>query len=125
MSGDVQESIKAVNDAWNAAFNQGDASTVASLYTADATVLPHTHDVVKGSDSIETFWKSVAEAGFRDHAIEIIDVVASGDIAYEIAKWSATGPGEGESRQSVGGSLANVYQQQADGSWKCSLHIWN
>jgi uncharacterized protein (TIGR02246 family) len=121
----VREIIRANNDKWNAAFNGGDAAAVAALYTADATVLPHTHDVVTGAVAIREFWKSVIDAGFRNHSIELIDVHAQGDLAVEIAKWEAEGPGEGGNRQAFGGSLVNVFERQSDGSWKCRLHIWN
>ena len=96
-----------------------------SSYTADATVLPHTHDVVRGAEGIRDFWKSVIEAGFKSHGIELIDVHAQGDLAFETAKWEAEGPGEGGNRQAFGGSLVNVFERQSDGSWKCRLHIWN
>lgn len=121
---DVREIIRTNNRQWNAAFNSGDATAVAALYTDDATVLPHTHDVVRGADNIMGFWRSVIDAGFRNHAIELIDVHAHGDLAVEIAKWQAEGPGE-SGQQSFGGSLVNIFERQNDGSWKCRLHIWN
>jgi ketosteroid isomerase-like protein len=45
---DIREVIRANNDRWNTGFNTGDAAAVAALYTADATVLPHTHDRSEG-----------------------------------------------------------------------------
>ncbi|MDJ0945604.1 MAG: DUF4440 domain-containing protein [Kiloniellales bacterium] len=121
----IRDIVKANNDRWNAAFNSGDAVAVATLYTTEATVLPHTHDVVTGAESIQGFWKSVIDAGFKDHRIEILDVHVKGDLTYEIAKWAATGPGEDGEPQSFGGSLVNVYERQGDDGWKCCLHIWN
>lgn len=125
MSSDIQGIVRANNDTWNEAFNRGDAAAVASLYTDDATVLPHTHDVVSGRGKIQEFWTSVIGAGFKDHSIQLLDVHVDGNLACEIAKWAATGPGEGGQPHSYGGSLVNVYERQTDGSWKCRLHIWN
>ena len=122
---DVRETIRASNDQWNRAFNSGDAAAVAALYTADATVLPHTHDVIQSAGNIRDFWRSVIDAGFRDHAIELLDVHTQGDLDVETAKLQAEGPGEGGERQRFGGSLVNVFERQSDGSWKCRLHIWN
>ena len=122
---DVRETIRANNERWNEAFNRGDAAAVAGLYAADATVLPHTHDVICGADAIRDFWQSVIGAGFRNHGIELIDVHARGDLAVETAKWRAEGPGEGGGRQEFGGSLVNVFERQADGSWKCRVPVWN
>jgi uncharacterized protein (TIGR02246 family) len=125
MPNDIRGVVKAYNDAWNAAFNRGEAAAVAALYTDDATVLPHTHDVIRGSGKIREFWTSVIGAGFKDHSIGLLDVHLDGNLACEIAKWSARGPGEGGQLQSYGGSLVNIYERQSDGSWKCRLHIWN
>jgi uncharacterized protein (TIGR02246 family) len=122
---DAHSIVRANNDKWNAAFNVGEAAAVAGLYTADATVLPHTHDVVQGVNAIGDFWKSVIEAGFKNHSIDLINVHAQENLVVEIAKWQAEGPGEGGRRQSFGGSLVNVFERQGDGSWKCRVHIWN
>ena len=122
---DARNIVGTNNDKWNSAFNAGEAEAVARLYTADATVLPHTHDVVQGIDAIRDFWKSVIEAGFKNHSITLIDVHAQENVIVEIAKWQAEGPGDGGSRQSFGGSLVNVFERQGDGSWKCRVHIWN
>lgn len=125
MADELRDVVRANNDAWNAAFNRGDAAAVTRLYTSDATVLPHTHDVVTGSNKIQEFWRSVIEAGFKDHSIELLEVHVNGEIACEIARWAATGPGEDGHPQPYGGSLVNVYEHQDDGGWKCRLHIWN
>jgi uncharacterized protein (TIGR02246 family) len=125
MPSDIRGIVKTNNDTWNAAFNRGDAAAVAAMYTDDATVLPHTHDVIRGADKIKEFWVSVIGAGFTDHSIELLDVHADGNLACEIAKWAATGPGKDGQPESYGGSLVNLYEQQGDGSWKCRVHIWN
>ena len=124
-SADIRAVVTDNNQEWNDAFNRGDADSVAALYTRDATVLPHTHDVITGAENIRHFWKAVVDAGFRDHTIDIIDVHGKGDLAYQTARWTATGPDEGGGRQSFGGSLVSVFERQADGSWKSRLHIWN
>jgi uncharacterized protein (TIGR02246 family) len=47
--------IAKLNDAWAAAFNRGDASAVAAMYTEDAFVLPPGAEMVKGRAAIEAF----------------------------------------------------------------------
>ena len=124
-SADIRTVIADNNQRWNDAFNSGNADAVAALYTQDATVLPHTHDVITGVENIRSFWRSVMDAGFRDHTIEIIDAYVKGDLAYETARWMATGPSEGGGKQPFGGSLINIFERQDDGSWKARLHMWN
>jgi uncharacterized protein (TIGR02246 family) len=125
MPSDIRATLKTNNDTWNAAFNRGDAAAVAALYTDDATVLPHTHDVISGPGKIKELWTALIGAGCKDHSIEMLDVHVDGNLACEIAKWAASGPGEDGRPQSYGGSLVNLYERQGDGSWKCRLHIWN
>ncbi|HET6469683.1 MAG TPA: SgcJ/EcaC family oxidoreductase [Geminicoccaceae bacterium] len=122
---DLRAVVAGNNQKWNDAFNSGNVDAVAALYTRDATVLPHTHDVITGAENIRSFWKAVVDGGFRDHTIEVIDVYGKGDVAYQTARWTATGAGEGGGRRSFGGSLVTVSERQDDGSWKLRLHIWN
>ena len=70
---DIRRIVSKANDRWNAAFNSGDAAAVAALYTADGTVLPHTHAVVKGTAAIADFWAGLISAGVKDHGIELLD----------------------------------------------------
>ncbi len=53
--------IVKLNDAWAAAFNKGDASAVAAMYTEDAFVLPPGTEMVKGRAAIEAFWRQAAQ----------------------------------------------------------------
>jgi uncharacterized protein (TIGR02246 family) len=124
-SGDIRKVIEANNGKWNDAFNRGDARAVMSLYVDDAKLLPPTNAVVSGSQEIRAFWESMIKNGFANHAIEIVEVRAIGDMAYEAAKWRATGPGKDGGEQSYSGNLVNIFERQSDGSWKSRLHTWN
>jgi len=124
-SSDIRKVIEANNSKWNDAFNRGDARTLAALYVNDAKLLPPTNAVVSGSQAIQAFWESLIKNGFGNHAIDIVEVRAVGDVAYEAAKWRATGPGKDGGQQSYAGNLVNVFERQRDGTWKSRLHTWN
>jgi uncharacterized protein (TIGR02246 family) len=125
VDGDIHQIVRAGNDAWNEAFNRGDAAAVAACYTGDAMVLPPTHDVVSGAQQIKDFWSSVIGAGFGRHTIEVIELQRQGDAACAAGRWTAVGKGQDGWEQSYGGSLVNLLVRQPDGSWKSKLHIWN
>jgi uncharacterized protein (TIGR02246 family) len=95
-SDDIGGAVRRANEAWNSAFNRGDAAAVAALYKDNATVLPPTHAVVKGTAAIRDFWQGLITAGFKEHDIEMIDAEADGDLAFATGKWSANGPGDAE-----------------------------
>jgi uncharacterized protein (TIGR02246 family) len=122
---DIRGIVKDANDRWNAAFNSGDAAAVAALYTADGTVLPHTHAVVKGSAAIADFWAGMISAGLKDHGIELLDAQDAGDLAYSSGKWWATGPAKDGKAQRFEGTIVTILRRQSDGSWKTCLHTWN
>jgi uncharacterized protein (TIGR02246 family) len=117
--------VKEANDRWNAAFNSGDAGAVAALYTADGTVLPHTHAVVKGAAAIADFWAGLISAGVKDHGIKLLDAQDAGDLAYSSGKWWATGTGDDGIAQRFEGTIVTILRRQSDGSWKTCLHTWN
>ena len=121
---DIMDIVRRANDAWNSAFNRGDASAVAALYTDDATVLPPTHAVLKGTAAIQDFWQGLIAAGFNEHGIEVLDARADGNLAFASGKWWASGPGAGGT-QRFEGIVVSVLRRQGDGSWKSCLHTWN
>src|SRR5260370_37879687 len=53
--------IEKLNGVWAAAFNKGDAASVAALYTEDAYVLPPGSAMVKGRAAIEAFLRQAAQ----------------------------------------------------------------
>lgn len=122
---DIREMVRQANDRWNAAFNGGDAGAVAALYTADGTVLPHTHAVVRGTAAIADFWAGLISAGVKDHGIELFDVESEGNLAYASGRWWATGSGEDGKAVRFEGTIVTIFRKQGDGSWKLCLHTWN
>ena len=126
-SADLRSDVEAAYNAWNEAFNKGDAAGVASFYTEDAKFLPPTHDVVTGPAGVEQFFAGLFEAGVTDHALEIIEVYgdADADAAYSAANWTATGKGQDGSEQQLGGIAVHGFERQSDGSLKLNLHTFN
>jgi uncharacterized protein (TIGR02246 family) len=122
---DIRQTVREANDRWNAAFNSGDPAAVAALYTADATVLPHTHAVIKGTAAIADFWAGLISAGVRDHGIELLDARDAGDIAYSNGKWWATGSGDDGKAVRFEGTVVTILRRQPDGTWRTCLHTWN
>ncbi len=53
-------------------------------------------------------------------SFEIVEVVEAGDLAYQWVTYSLEGKEESDS-----GQLVEVFNRQADGSWKIRLSIFN
>jgi ketosteroid isomerase-like protein len=109
-------------EAWNEAFNRGDAGAVAALYAENARLLPPTHEVIEGRQAIGAFWDGLLKIGVTDHRLELITAEGDQRGAVGAAKWSARGKGDDGSKQTFGGSVLHVFERQQDGGLKLWLH---
>ena len=116
---------KALNTQWNKAFNSGKPHLVAALYAENAKLSPGNGEVLVGRAAIESLFRGFIKNGVHEHKIEIIDVQRDGNMMYEIAKWTAFGADEAQTKTAFGGIFVNIFQKDAEGEWKSHLHLWN
>lgn len=121
----VRKSIEEVNAKFVEAFKQGDATAVAALYTEDATLLPPNSDLVQGKEGIQQFWNGAMQMGVTDVSLTIVDLNGSGNLVYEIGRYSLTIQPEGQEVMKDSGKYIVVWKQQEDGTWKLHADIWN
>ena len=81
-SAEIQDEIFAANEKFMAAFDKGDAPSIAALYTIDGQLLPPNSDIVTGRDSIEAFWKAVIGMGIKAVKLKTIEIVGQVDSAW-------------------------------------------
>jgi uncharacterized protein (TIGR02246 family) len=114
--------IVKLNDAWAAAFNKGDASAVAAMYTEDAFVLPPGAEMVKGRAAIEAFWRQAAQQ-IGDAKLTTVDVLPLGPrAAREIGTVSLKS--KSQPPQEITAKYAVVWRK-VGGKWKLATDIWN
>jgi len=122
---EARAGIEAANAKFSAAFEHGDAATVAALYTQDAIVLPPDGEMVKGRQAIGEFWKATSKSGVKSAKLTTVDVGRSGDIAYEVGTVLLTVQPEGKEPATASAKYLVVWKRQADGSWRLHRDIWN
>ena len=121
-SAQSKAAIQKLNDEWAAAFNKGDAKTLAAMYTADAYVLPAGAPMVKGRTDIETFWAGAMQQ-LGDIKLTTLDVKPlGGNAAREIG--TATFRTKGANPQDGALKYAVVWEKEG-GRWKLLQDIWN
>ena len=114
--------IVKLNDAWAAAFNKGDASAVAAMYTEDAFVLPPGAEMVKGRAAIAAFWRQAAQQ-MGDAKLTTVDVLPLGPrAAREIGTVSLKS--KSQPPQEITAKYAVVWRK-VGGKWKLATDIWN
>jgi uncharacterized protein (TIGR02246 family) len=116
-----------VRTAFEQAYETGDATALAGLYTDDGTQLPPLEALRQGKAAIEEAYRlQFGQTASRDIVITALTRGASGDIAYEIGTFTITAQvtGQAEPLREDGKYLV-VSMKQADGSWKILAHSWN
>jgi uncharacterized protein (TIGR02246 family) len=121
----VRKAIEETNAKWAEAFNQGDAAAVAALYTDNAVLMPPNNEMIQGREGIQQFWNGAMQMGMTDVTLTTVDLEGSGNLAYEIAKYSLTIQPEGQEVMKDVGKYIVVWKRQEDGTWKIQADIWN
>lgn len=122
----VVDTLIALNQQFDAAFNSKNAQAIAALYAADAIVMPAPAGaVVKGRQAVAEFFGGLIDAGVIEHALTMKEAIVTDTLATQTGNWAAALIGEDGVKQQFGGNVQVVFQKQADGQWLAVTHIWN
>ncbi len=122
---DLKPTIDAGNNKFVAAFNKGDAATLAQFYTKDATVLPAGAPMVHGREAAEKFWKGGIDAGLKNLTLHSISVDMLGNsTAREIGRLTLEVPGKQNQMMHVEGKYVVIWKHVGK-DWKIDTDIWN
>lgn len=120
-----EAAIRAVNVAWNKAYNAGDGAAVAALYAEDAVLNAPGAPVVRGKAAITEYYVKDA-AGFATTGVTVADdpvgeVGQSGDLAWQSGTYKNTD----QSGATIDtGKFLTVFQRK-DGKWMIIRDTWN
>ena len=122
----TKEAIQQANSAFMAAVRAGNgAQLVRDYYSDDAIVLPPNQDAVSGKTQIEALWTGLLESGAQEIFLITDRVEQSGDLAYEVGRYSMTiKPPQGETITERGKCVV-AWSRQPDAKWKAKADIFN
>ena len=120
-SGDARAAIEAKVAQWQEAFNAGDSAAVASRYTSDGQILPPGGATIGGSENIAKFWQGLLDAGGISAKLEVGEVVAYGNYANEVGRFTMT---DADGSTLDAGKYMILWRQE-QGDWKMVRDIWN
>ena len=109
-----------MDQAWQKAYNAGDAAAVTALYTKDAKVMAPGAEPVSGTKAIQALFTADLAHGAKN-TLTLGDVVGSGDLALETGGWVAT---DAEGKHLDHGPFMTLYKK-VDGGWKIYWDTWN
>lgn len=122
----IQSELKAINAAFDGAFNSKNAEAIGALYDSNAVVMPApAGEPVVGAVAIQAFFLGLINAGVVEHQLTLSDAVEEGGVAFQRGLWSGAMLGADGVKQTFGGNVQLIYRKQNDGSWKAVSHIWN
>src|SRR4051794_25095603 len=87
-AGDLRAQIGKMDQAWQTAYNAGDAAAVAALYTKDAKLMPPEAEPASGTAAIQAFFTKDIAQGAKN-TLTLGDVEGFGDFALETGGWVA------------------------------------
>lgn len=97
------------------AYNRGDASRVAALYTEDGYYLS-AHIPTHGREAIEAYWRRGIAAGGHIDYIKPLTIFRSADLGYTVGTYQATNAGV-----TVDGRILIVLRK-INGRWLIAAH---
>lgn len=116
----LRAEIEKASQAWQTAYNAGDAAALAALYTPDATVMAPGAAAASGRAAIEALFKADVAKGAKN-TLTTNEVFGGGDYAIEVGGWVANAA---DGSHLDHGSYVTVYKK-VDGSWKIYRDTWN
>jgi uncharacterized protein (TIGR02246 family) len=117
---DLRSQITKLDQAWQTAYNAGDAAALAALYTPDAKVMAPGHAAASGQAAIQAFFVD----DLKQHSKNTLttgEVLDGGSFAIAIGGFVATGP---DGKHLDHGTYTTIYKK-VDGGWKIFRDTWN
>jgi uncharacterized protein (TIGR02246 family) len=109
-----------VSTTWTRAFDAGDATALAALYTDDAHSLPPGSPAITGRGDLEAYWREDIGSGGVVTKLRPDDAVTEGDLLHVAGAYDVVGKD--------GLSLAKGQYQQlwtrVDNAWRVRHEIW-
>ncbi|MCU1606443.1 MAG: uncharacterized protein JWP46_2908 [Modestobacter sp.] len=112
--------IDALNATFVAGFEKSDADMVASVYAADARLLPPGSQSVTGA-AIRDYWQGVLDTGVTGCVLQTTSTTAHGDVVIDQGRYEIR---VGDTVVDTG-HYVTVHDRLSDGTWSCDLDIWN
>lgn len=108
----------------------GDWSASYEMYCDDAMSLPSYEPMTIGKSALIQKYEEMKSAGavlkFLEFKLEILDVIASGNLAITVGTYTMSMeiPQMPNPYKDIG-KYINIYEKQDDGSWKLKVETWN
>ena len=118
--GDLRAQIAKMDQAWQAAYNAGDAAALTALYADDAKLMAPGSEPASGHAAIQALFKADIAKGAKN-TLTLGDVTGFGDYALETGGWVANAA---DGKHLDHGTFMTFYKK-VGGGWKIYRDTWN
>jgi uncharacterized protein (TIGR02246 family) len=122
---DAEAIIRNYGQEWAKHWNAKDLDKVVEAYASDAVYLPPHHAAVHGRDAIREYFKGPLAHGVAELNYEVTYIRQSGDLAYDVGRYSMMVPQKDGSRRPDRGKYLVVWKRQPNGDWKIAADSWS
>ena len=123
----IEQALRDLDAKWSAAAGAKDVDKTVSYYAESAVVMPPNASAATTKESIRSAWKEMLTtpgAAIRWKATKV-EVAKSGDLAYVSGTYEETMTDASGKSVKDHGKYVEVWEKQADGTWKVVADIWN
>jgi uncharacterized protein (TIGR02246 family) len=123
----IEQELRDLDAKWSAAAGAKDIDKTVSYYSEDAVVMPPNAPSAKTRETIRSAWKEMLTtpgAAISWKATKV-EVAKSGDLACVSGTYEETTTDASGKPVKDHGKYVEVWEKQADGTWKCGADIWN
>lgn len=117
--------IRALIDAYFAAYAAHDAEGCGKVYARDATCVTPWQPILRGAAEIAAAHVEWFKEGETNKVIHIDRIEAAGGIASCLLRFRAEVPADGDDPEYVYGASLSTLGRQPDGNWKISCTSLN
>ncbi len=108
---------------WTAAYNQGNASTIAELYSPNAELYVHGDQRVVGRRAIQTYWAADMQVKNPLTVLLATDSVVDAEMILVHGNYQVLDRTSGVPQGF--GRFAHIWVRGGDGQWRLDRDLWN
>ena len=118
---DLKKVLEDFDEAYNEAFNRGDAAACAAFFTEDVILMSPNAPMTRGRAAFEEIYRARIQADSGGaHTNDLVEYGHDGDLAYQVGTYAVEGAEPAEQ-----GKFLNVLKRQPDGQWKVAVSMFN
>jgi uncharacterized protein (TIGR02246 family) len=118
------EIIQQTGNDWARHWNAKQLDKVVEIYSEDAVYLPPHHAALHGRAAICEYLEGPLFHGVTDLKFEVTYIKESGDLAYDVGRYSMTVPQQDGSKKADRGKYLAVWRREK-GTWKLVADSWS